>query len=293
MLGLKTRRLALGCDGVAMKTPYDLRTVAEVYRAGNIRSAYADAHLNLVASNLSSQLQRGGAVKALDVGCGAGGAYKLLNDKLIKSAGTLHYIGIDESERQIELAVKDCKTSDNVHFILGQAEMLPFLDNQFDMVFECRLFQFLSHPLEVLKEMVRISRDLVIANVFTYETNLGCFHPFYSYFEMDEHRNVISGGSQLHELNIQKFVSALFARYAQSNNYYYAFAKQKRTILAHAELNDYLAHFPGRVVSRDVVAKPLDTIFAADGDTTGLTKKGDRLEWPIVSWQTLVLAKQC
>ena len=275
-----------------MKTVYDLRTVAETYRAGNIRSAYANAHLDLVASNLSSQLQRGGAVKALDVGCGSGGAYKLLSDKLIKSAGTLHYVGIDTSERQIELAVKDRKTSDNVQFMLGQAETLPFLDNQFDIVFECRLFQFLSHPLEVLTEMVRTSRDLVIANVFTYETNLACFHPFFSNFELDKHYNVVSGGDPLQELNIQKFVSALLHRYGQSNLYQYAFAKQRRTILAHAELNDYLAHFPGRVVSRDVVAKPLDTIFAADGDTTGLTKEGDRLEWPIVSWQTLVLAKQ-
>ena len=276
-----------------MKTPYDLRTVAESYRAGNIRSAYADGHLNLVASNLSSQLQRGGNVKALDVGCGSGAAYKLLNDKLIKGGGTLHYVGIDKSERQIELAFKDHRTSDNLHFILGQAETLPFLDNQFDMVFECRLFQFLSHPLEVLTEMVRISRDLVIANVFTYETNLACFHPFYSNFEMDEHRNVVSGGALLQELNIDKFVGAMLSRHGQSNLYQYAFAKQKRTILAHTELDDYLAHFPGRVVSRDVVAKPLDTIIAADGGTTGHTEKGDRLEWPIVSWQTLVLAKQC
>lgn len=272
-----------------MKTPYDLTSVAETYRAAHIRSNFASTHLSFVAQNINVQLERGGTVRVLDVGCGAGGGYKLLNDRLIGGRGRLDYVGIDESATQIDLAIADHRDNGSARFLSGSAEALPFPDNSFDTVFECRLFQFVTAPLKILAEMVRTARDVAIATLYTHEHNLPGFHPFYSYFEMDENRRIISGAEQLREVNMSRLVGALLMRDGSSNRYGYPFAKQRRTLPAHGELDEFLARFPGRVRQHDVVDLRLDTILAANGGDTGPTQEGDRLDYLPVRRHTLVL----
>jgi hypothetical protein len=167
-----------------------------------------------------------------------------------------------------------------------------FRTTHFDTVFECRLFQFVAEPLAILAEMARTSRDLVIATVYTYERSLACFHRFYSYFEMDGNGRVVSGGEQLRELNMSRLIGALIMRDGASNRCGYPFAKQKRMLPAHAELDDFLADFGGRVAQRDVVDQRLDTILSANGSGTGPTQEGDRLDYLPVRRQTLVLTKR-
>jgi ubiquinone/menaquinone biosynthesis C-methylase UbiE len=275
-----------------MRTPYDLMSVAQTYRATHIRSDFAKAHIGLVAENINRQIERDGSVRVLDIGCGAGGGYKLLSDRPTSRAVCLDYVGLDEAQQQIELATADHKSNDRVRFVAASAESLPFSDNHFDIVFECRLFQFVRHPIEVLSEMTRTSRNLVIATLYTSEQKQTCFHPFYSHFEMDENRRILSGGEQLRELSFNRLVSALLMRDGLTNRYCYPFAKQMRTLPGHAELEAYIGRFAGHVLHRDVVTRRLDTIIAPDGADTGLTQQGDRLEYPIVRRQTLVLTKQ-
>jgi ubiquinone/menaquinone biosynthesis C-methylase UbiE len=271
-----------------VRTPYDLMSVAQTYRAANTQSEFVKDHLAVVARYVNGQLARRSPVKALDVGCGAGASFKLLNDRLIN--GGLDYVGIDESKQQIGLAINDHAANHNARFMLGSAEALPFADGHFDTVFECRLFQFVVDPFKILAEMVRTSRDLVIATIYTYEQTLSCFHPFYTYFEMDNDRRIVSGAEALRELNVTHLVTALLRR--DGNRYSYPFAKQRRTLPAHAELDDFVARFRGRLVHRQVVTQELDTIISPNGGDTGPTQEGDRRDYPAVRRQTLVLAKQ-
>ena len=275
-----------------VNTVYNIETVAQTYRALHNRSAYADAHMDVVARHLGRKLECRKAVDVLDVGCGAGGSYKLLSDKLAKAAGHLRYLGVDEARRQIELAQVDHGRSANARFVMASAAALPFVDNAFDAAFECRLFQFVSDPIGVLREMARTSRDLVIAAVYTYEKNLSCFHPMYDDFEMDQNWRITSGAARLRQLNIQKLATTLVLRYGETNRYRYAFAKQRRTLIAHAELDDFLGRAGLEVLHHQVETRALDTILSPDDGVTGLTNANDRLAWPSVRQQTLVLAKR-
>lgn len=274
-----------------MKTPYDIDAVAQTYRAEKIRTeGYVDTYFNLVALNVNWQLAGGKTVAALDVGCGSGGGYKVLTDKIVKNDGVLNYLGIDESARQIELAQADYKETDRVKFRQGPADVLPFDAGSFDCVFECRLFQFLQQPIETLGEMARVSKGLLIATVFTADQRLNCFHPFFTRFDLDDKHRITAGGHALKELKQSELVGQLLMRDGQTNHYEYVFAKQKRTLPAHAELDDFIAKFPGRLMYRNVVAQALETIVSENG-VTGPTTKDDKLERPIVRWQTIVLKK--
>jgi len=274
-----------------MKTPYDIDAVAQTYRAEKIRTeGYVDTYFNLVALNFNWQLAGGKAVSALDVGCGSGGGYRVLTDKVTKGIGSLSYFGIDESARQIELAQADYAETDAVKFRQGPADALPFEAAGFDCVFECRLFQFLQRPLQTLDEMARVSRELLIATVFTFDRRLECFHPFFTRFDLDDKHRIVAGGHALKELKQSELVGHLLMRDGQTNHYEYVFAKQKRTLPAHDELDAFIAKFPGRLMYRNVVAQPLETILSETG-VTGPTTPDDKLERPIVRWQTIVLKK--
>jgi hypothetical protein len=138
---------------------------------------------------------------------------------------------------------------------------LPFSDDHFDTVFESHLFQFVVEPLEILTEMTRTSRDLVI---------------------VDENGRIMSGGEQSRELNASRLVGALLMRDGSSNRFGYPLAKQKRTLPAHDEPDAYLAGFAGRVAQHDIVVQRLDTILSAAAAETGPTQEGDRVEYPVV-----------
>jgi ubiquinone/menaquinone biosynthesis C-methylase UbiE len=272
-----------------MTTIYNIERLAQGYRAAHNRSTYAAAHMDVVARHLAKRLDPGKPVAVLDVGCGAGGTYQLLIDRLPTAAGTLRYVGVDDARRQIELARLDHA---NARFVNASAAALPFHNEAFDAVFECRLFQFVSDPIGVLREMMRTSRDLVIAAIYTYEETLACFHPMFDRLQTDQNCRVTAIGDILRDLNIQKWVDTLVFREDRPNHYKYAFAKQRRTLIAHAALDDFLDGADVRVLDRRVETKALETIFAPENGVTGVTTENDRLAFPFVRQQTLVLARR-
>jgi ubiquinone/menaquinone biosynthesis C-methylase UbiE len=274
-----------------MNTIYNIERVAQTYRTIHNRSAYADAHMNVVAQHVADRLDPNRPVAVLDVGCGAGASYLRLTEQLARAAGTLRYFGIDNARRQVELAHSDHAAAGNARFIIGSAEALPFGDNAFDAVFECRLFQFVCDPIGILREMIRTSRDLVVATLYTHEKNLACFHPMFDDFEMDQDFRITKGGAFVRDLNIPALAGTLVVSNGP-NRYRYAFAKQRRTLIAHAELDEFLDHAMLEVLDRRVETDALSTIVSPDSGVTGLTNENDRLTWPSVRRQTLVLVKR-
>lgn len=277
-----------------IETPYDIPSVASTYRTANLRQDdYVAGHFDLVALNLNHLLRRMGAVEVLDIGCGAGGAFGVLSDRLVKgpAVGQMRYTGIDASRRQIEFARSDFLEHDGLKFLQGPANDLPFPSETFDLVFECRLFQFLTEPELALREMWRVCRGLLVATVFTMDAAHPGFHPFFTTFETDENNNLVKGGAELRELELSELHKGLMGT-AEDNPHLhqYIFARHKRRLMPHDALDAFLVESGARILYRNTVVRKLDGLADREGGS-GVTDAQDRYEALMPRWQTIVLAR--
>ncbi|HIK37046.1 MAG: class I SAM-dependent methyltransferase [Geminocystis sp.] len=88
----------------------------------------------------------------LDVGCGTG---KLLN-LLAARYPQLKGIGLDLSPEMLKQARKANRHHPRLIFVGGNAENLPFADNQFDAVFNTISFLHYPNPEAVFQEVARV-----------------------------------------------------------------------------------------------------------------------------------------
>jgi ubiquinone/menaquinone biosynthesis C-methylase UbiE len=88
--------------------------------------------------------------KVLDLGCGNGRWFKIFKEKKIK------YIGIDNSEKLIEIAKKNFPEA---NFLVADALNLPFPENYFDKVFAIAILHHIpseSFRIQFLKQVKRV-----------------------------------------------------------------------------------------------------------------------------------------
>lgn len=99
-----------------------------------------------------STLPKGSSI--LDVGCAEGSTIQYLQrifgDHFI-------YTGIDLSETRINKA-KD-KNIPNSHFIVSNAETIPFEENSFDCVLSSQVLEHVNNPDSMIKEISRVLKD--------------------------------------------------------------------------------------------------------------------------------------
>ena len=98
----------------------------------------------IIAGNFDSKDKR-----ILDVGCGTGIAADFFRCK----------IGIDPSEKLIAIAKKKFP---KIKFILGNAENLPFKENEFDAVISVTAIQNFGDIAKGLSEIRRVGREFVL-----------------------------------------------------------------------------------------------------------------------------------
>jgi len=96
-------------------------------------------------------LSRGDCV--LDIGCGTGGLIPSLL-KAVDSSGVIH--GIDFAWEMVKRAGEKFETRQNVHFILGSVETIPFDDVSFDHVICFGAFPHFDNKEKALTEMYRV-----------------------------------------------------------------------------------------------------------------------------------------
>lgn len=89
----------------------------------------------------------------LDVGCGNGAFSELL----FNQAQASRVAGIDPSEGLLE-AAKARLDRYEAHLTLGDAQSLPFADNDFDASVMALVINFIPEPAKAVKEMVRVTR---------------------------------------------------------------------------------------------------------------------------------------
>lgn len=89
---------------------------------------------------------------ALDVGCGTGAVLELLHARYPNK----HLTGLDLTPGMIDVA--RAKQLDNVSFVVGDAEALPFEPRSFDAVLCSNSFHHYPHPERFFAEVARVLR---------------------------------------------------------------------------------------------------------------------------------------
>jgi SAM-dependent methyltransferase len=142
--------------------------------------------------------------RVLDVGCGSG-----RHLEAFRNAG-LDVTGLDPSPSMLKLARN--RLGDRAGLFPGQAEDLPFEDNEFDLVTLITCLEFVDDPEEALAEAFRVARRRVfigVLNSFSL-TALGrrfkglvtdSFYNrarFFSVWELSEIIHRLAGPAQVH-----------------------------------------------------------------------------------------------
>ena len=97
-----------------------------------------------------SALALGVEDRFLDVGCGTGAAVRAA------AATARRAVGVDISTGMIERARELAADLDNVEFIVGDSEQLPFPDDTFSAVMCSSSFHHYPDPAQALAEMARV-----------------------------------------------------------------------------------------------------------------------------------------
>jgi ubiquinone/menaquinone biosynthesis C-methylase UbiE len=97
----------------------------------------------------------------LDIGCGTGHFERIV----LKEHPQLQIVGVDLSERMLEIARRKNQGYPNVRFLTASASSLPFPDEGFDVVVSASALHYFSSPYASLAEMRRVVKprgDVVI-----------------------------------------------------------------------------------------------------------------------------------
>jgi SAM-dependent methyltransferase len=111
----------------------------------------------LVKESISALLDLQAGERILDIGCGEG------NHLQIFSRLGFDVYGLDASPYMIRRARERLGRSCTLE--VGEAEDLPFEDNQFDLALLINTLEFLDHPVEALVEAGRVARRGVFIGV--------------------------------------------------------------------------------------------------------------------------------
>lgn len=101
----------------------------------------------------------------LDVGSGTGS----LSAAVAAAAPSSRIVGIDRSAPYVAVA-RAHHQGERVRFEVGDAQYLPFQDASFDLTMSGLILNFIPHPQNALKEMIRVTRagGTVAAAVWDY-----------------------------------------------------------------------------------------------------------------------------
>ncbi len=142
----------------------------------------------------------------LDVACGTGAFERLV----LLEQPTQSIVGVDLSDRMLEIAAQKCRGYPNVAFENASVMALPFADRSFDVVVSASAFHYFENPTAALMEMRRVLKsdgELTILDwckddwlCRLYDVVLKRFDPAYAqcYTQAELHRFLTETGFQIH-----------------------------------------------------------------------------------------------
>ncbi|MEL4894467.1 class I SAM-dependent methyltransferase [Crocosphaera sp. Alani8] len=152
----------------------------------------------------------------LDLGCGTG---RLLN-RLAKNFPNLQGIGADLSPQMLKQARATNQHHPRLIFTQGNAESLPFANNQFDAVFNTISFLHYPNPQKVFREVSRILKPqgkfYLVDYTRLYSSNSVPFSPggiqFYSPEKREEFANSAELKTENHYYLLGQVLLSIFAK---------------------------------------------------------------------------------
>jgi len=127
-------------------------------------------HLDITEKTIRLMDLRPGE-RVLDLGCGAGWATRLLG-RLVNDgpAGFGQVVGLDVSDEMIRRARTASRDFDNVMFVWGSAQEIPWEENFFDKVLSVESFYYYPDQDRVLAELFRVmaphGRFFILINLY-------------------------------------------------------------------------------------------------------------------------------
>ena len=141
------------------------------YQATDVAEAYDDKRFSR-GGQLIDRRERKAVLDALtpvedsdilEIACGTGRFTAMLGER------GANVVGIDISGPMLSQGRRrsgEAGVSDQVTFMRGDAGRLPFPDDHFDAVFAMRFFHLAPTPEHFLREMRRVSRDVIFFDTF-------------------------------------------------------------------------------------------------------------------------------
>ena len=94
--------------------------------------------------------------RVLDLGCGAGWASRLIAKAVESPERTGQVIGLDVSDEMIRRARAGSVDHDNLMFVVGSAQQVPWEENFFDKVLSVESFYYYADQERALAELFRV-----------------------------------------------------------------------------------------------------------------------------------------
>lgn len=148
--GKRKMRHARGHDKVIRETYRKFAAKYDETRFTHIQGIIRDKMEKKALSHALREVQKDS--KILEVGCGTGRFLEFL-----ENSGYTNLYGVDQAEEMLEVADKKCHAT----LQIGNAYVLPFKDNSFDVVFAFRVLSHLEKPENAINEMLRVG-DIII-----------------------------------------------------------------------------------------------------------------------------------
>jgi ubiquinone/menaquinone biosynthesis C-methylase UbiE len=98
--------------------------------------------------------------KVLDLGCGAGWASRLMAKAVDDPEKPGLVVGLDVSDEMIRRARSASKDYDNLMFVVGSAQQIPWEENYFDKVLSVESFYYYADQERALAELFRVMAPL-------------------------------------------------------------------------------------------------------------------------------------
>jgi ubiquinone/menaquinone biosynthesis C-methylase UbiE len=127
-------------------------------------------HLSIAEQTIRRMDLRPGE-RVLDLGCGTGWAGRLIA-RLVSEGpvGFGQVIGLDISDEMIARAREDSKEFENLLFVWGSAEKIPWEENYFDKVLSIEAFYYYPDQERVISELFRVmapkARLYILINLY-------------------------------------------------------------------------------------------------------------------------------
>lgn len=116
-------------------------------------------HISITQQTLAMMKLKPGD-KVLDLGCGAGWASRLIADAVNHPEHPGQVIGLDVSDEMIRRARSLSIANDNLLFVVGSAQQIPWEENYFNKVLSVESFYYYADQDRALAELFRVMAPL-------------------------------------------------------------------------------------------------------------------------------------